>query len=123
MPKPISRLQHAFLDYPYVAAVSIAPQSLGFAEEKNAALLCRILATAALLSSIFTRAEWGFLRVMPYRAHLVVDTLSGVTALAAPWLFGFAQNARARNTFLVMGAAGLVAGLLSEPQEMPGGAA
>jgi hypothetical protein len=56
---------------------------------------------------------------MPYKAHLAIDTLGGLTALTAPWLFGFAKNRKARNTFLVMGVFGLIAGLLSQPDEMP----
>jgi len=66
-----------------------------------------------------SRAERGFLRVMPYKAQPTLNPLGGITALSAPWLLGFSQNARARNTFLVMGTFGLIAGLLSEPQEMP----
>lgn len=119
MPKPISRPLHGVADYSYVALVSAAPQLFGFAEEQSASLLCRVLSASALVYSIFTRAEWGFIRAIPYKAHLALDTASGVFSFAAPWLFGFSQNARARNTFLSMGAAGLIAGLLSEPQEMP----
>lgn len=118
MTKPISRPAHGFTDYPYVAAVSSAPTLFGFEDEPNAAMLCRVLSSGILVSSILTRAEWGFVRVMPYRAHLALDTLGGVMGLAAPWLFGFSENKRARNTFLVMGAFGLMAGLLSEPEEM-----
>ena len=119
MTKPISRPAHGFTDYPYIAAASIAPTALGFQDEPNAVLMTRVLAGMILVSSILTRAEWGFVRVMPYRTHLILDTLGGMTALASPWLFGFAHNRQARNTFLALGLFGLGAGLLSEPEEMP----
>ncbi|OUJ70470.1 SPW repeat domain-containing protein [Hymenobacter crusticola] len=119
MQKPISRRQHAFTDYSYVPLVASAPELVGFTQEKAATTLCHLLSGTVLLSSLFTRAEWGPIRVMPYKAHLTIDTLGGLTALTAPWLFGFARNKRARNTFLVMGVFGLVAGLLSQPEEMP----
>ncbi|OUJ67769.1 SPW repeat domain-containing protein [Hymenobacter crusticola] len=119
MQKPISRRQHAFTDYSYVPLVASAPDLVGFTQEKAATTLCHVLSGTVLLSSLFTRAEWGPLRVMPYKAHLVIDTLGGLTALSAPWVFGFAQNKKARTTFLVMGVFGLVAGLLSRPEEMP----
>ena len=45
--------------------------------------------------------------------------LLGPLGFAAPWLLGFAGNARARNTFIAMGAFGLMAGLLSRPEELP----
>ncbi|MGI4833254.1 MAG: SPW repeat domain-containing protein [Janthinobacterium lividum] len=115
----ISRRQHAFTDYSYVPLVAAAPDLVGFTEEKTATTLCHVLSTSILVSSLFTRAEWGPIRVIPYKAHLALDTLGGLTALTAPWVFGFAQHKKARNTFLVMGVFGLIAGLLSKPEEMP----
>jgi hypothetical protein len=119
MPKPISRRAHAFTDYSYVPLVSAAPDLVGFTDEKVATTLCHVLSSTVLVSSLFTRAEWGPIRVIPYKAHLAIDTFGGLTALTAPWLFGFAKNRKARNTFLVMGVFGLIAGLLSQPDEMP----
>ena len=119
MSKPISRPMHGFTDYPYVAAVSSAPELFGFEDEAAAVRMCRVLSGGILVSSILTRAEWGFVRVMPYKTHLVLDVLGGATALAAPWLMGFSGNKRARNTFIAIGAFGLMAGLLSRPEEMP----
>ncbi len=119
MTKPISRREHAFTDYSYVPLVASAPGLIGFADEKAAATMCHMLSGTVLISSLFTRAEWGPIPVMPYKVHLVIDTLGGLTALAAPWAFGFARNKKARNTFLIMGVFGLLAGLLSQPEEMP----
>ena len=119
MNRPISRPMHGFADYPYVAAVSSAPKLFGFEDEVVAARLCRVLSGGVLLSSVLTRAEWGFVRVVPYRTHLMLDMLVSAGTLAAPWLLGFAGHSRARNTFLAMGGFGLLAGLLSRPEEMP----
>lgn len=121
MDQPISRPMHGLLtDYPYVAAVSTAPETVGFADEAPvAAALYRVMAGAILASSLFTRAEWGLVRVMPYKAHLALDAGVGLFALTAPWLFGFAQHQRARNTFLAMGIVGLAAGTMSRRDEMP----
>ena len=118
MTKPISRLAHGFTDYPYIAAVSIAPKVMGFEDEAKAVLMTRALTSTILVSSIFTRAEWGFLRLMPYKWHLALDTLGGLMAVAAPWALGFSGNKKARNTFLLIGAFGLMAGLLSRDEEM-----
>lgn len=119
MKKPLSRPMHGLLtDYPYIALVSSAPELVGFQNEKKAALLCRLLSGTIMLSSFLTRAEWGIARVMPYKMHLLLDALGGLTALGAPWALGFSNNAKARNTFLVMGLFGLMAGLLSQPEEM-----
>ena len=119
MNKPITRVQHGFTDYSYVPLVSSAPHLVGFTENKTAATLCYVLSSTILASSLVTRAEWGVFKVMPYRAHLVLDTVGGLAALTAPWLFGFAKDRKARNTFLAAGLFGLMAGLLSKPEEMP----
>lgn len=92
---------------------------MGFADDKKPAALARVLAGGILASSLLTRAEWGAAKVLPFKAHLAADTAVGLLALGAPWLFGFAGDTRARNTFLAMGALGTMAGLLSQPEEMP----
>lgn len=119
MDKPLTRQMHGLVtDYPYVALVSTAPETVGFRDEKTAALLCRALSGGILLSSLLTRAEWGLVPAFSFKTHLALDVANGAFALAAPWLFGFADNKRARNTFLAMGAIGIFAGTMSEPREM-----
>jgi hypothetical protein len=122
MDKPITRVQHGFTDYSYIPLVSSAPHLVGFTDNKTATTLCYVLSSSILASSLVTRAEWGVFKVMPYKAHLVLDAVGGFTALTAPWLFGFAKDKKARNTFIAAGLFGLMAGLLSKPEEMPKGA-
>lgn len=119
MNQPITRVQHGFTDYSYIPLVAAAPHLLGFTDQKTATTLAYVLSSNVLASSLFTRAEWGAFKVMPYKAHLVLDVVNGLTALSAPWLFGFAKNKKARTAFVVAGVFGLLAGLLSKPEEMP----
>ena len=119
MTKPISRVQHGFTDYSYIPLVASAPYLLGFQDNKTATTLSYVLSGNVLASSLLTRAEWGTFKVMPFKAHLVLDVVNGLTALSAPWLFGFAKNKKARTAFVVAGVFGLLAGLLSKPEEMP----
>ena len=119
--QPISRRAHAATDYSYVPAVAMAPELVGFDDDPLPANLARGFAGAIAVSTFFTRAEWGVVRVMPYKAHVTLDFAAGVAALAAPWAFGFADNPRARNTFVAMGVTGILVGLLSRPEEMEDG--
>ena len=119
MKKPISREMHGFTDYSYIPFAGYAPELIGFTENKTATILCKLLSAGILASSLVTRAEWGFYKRMPYKTHLLLDTIGGITALSAPFVFGFANNKKARNTFFGLGAFGLLAGLLSEREEMP----
>jgi hypothetical protein len=103
--------------------VAAAPALFGFTHHQTPARLCRIISAGVLASTVFTRAEWGVFRVMPYKAHIALDFVAGLGAIAMPWLAGFARDRRARNTFLVMGAvsvlASLLSGLFSGSEEMP----
>lgn len=118
MVKPISRQQHGFTDYSYVPLVAAAPALVGFTDQPTAVTLTRLLSGSILATSLLTRAEWGIVKVVPFKAHLMADTTVGVFALCAPWLFGFSSHTKARNTFVVAGVFGLMAGWLSRPQEM-----
>lgn len=52
--------------------------------------------TVALLSGLTTKHEGGSLKIVPFK--YVFESVAGsAAALAAPWLFGFADNAKARN--------------------------
>ena len=119
MEKPISRKVHGLTDYSYVPSILAAPRAVGFEDEPGAVRATRLLASGILVSSLFTRAEWGLFKRMPYRDHLALDTLGGLAALASPWLFGFSHNKKARNALLFFGFFGLLAGNLSKPEEMP----
>jgi hypothetical protein len=121
MRKPIGRKQHGVADYTYVPTVMAAPNLVHFASDTTPARLSRAFAAASLANTLFTRAEWGVVKVIPFKAHLAIDAVTGVAALAAPWLFGFSNDRRARNTFLAMGATALAVSLLSRPEEMRAG--
>lgn len=118
MNKPITRKAHGFTDYSYIPLALTSPILFDFEDEEKAKLVSKIQAGSILISSLFTRAEWGLFKVMPYKTHLLLDVATGAFSVAAPWLFGFSKNRKARNAFLLMGMFGISAGLLSKPEEM-----
>lgn len=118
MNKPISRQLHGVLDYTYAAIISTAPELAGFKDERAAATLSRAVGAGVALTSLMTRYELGAVRVLPFKAHLAADVAAGLFTLSAPFLFGFADNQRARNVFVGMGAFSIIAGLITEPKEM-----
>lgn len=119
MEQPITRRQHGFTDYSYIPLALTFPKLAGFDNEKKAVTMTRVLAGNILVSSFFTRAEWGVVKKMPYKTHLILDVAVGVLAASSPWLLGFAHNKAARNAFLLLGTFGILAGTLSKPEEMP----
>jgi hypothetical protein len=118
MNKPIPRQMHAVLDYGYAALFSAAPEIVGFTDEEIAAPLSRVVSGGVLLTSLFTRYELGLIKVLPFKAHLATDVAVGLMTLAAPFALGFSENKKARNFFVGLGAFSVMAGLLTETEEM-----
>ncbi|MBS7563523.1 hypothetical protein KHS38_03815 [Mucilaginibacter sp. Bleaf8] len=118
MKKPISRQAHGIADYGYALLVSALPELAGFTEEKKATTLCRALGGGALAYSLFTKAEWGVIRTIPFKAHLLLDFSANLFALGSPWLLGFSKNKRARNAVMAAALTGLLTSILTENEEM-----
>jgi hypothetical protein len=70
---------------------------------------------AALVLTVLTDHHLGLIRVLPYKLHLTVDLIVGITFLAAPFLFGFAGLDSA--FYLLTGAAVVAVISLSAPEE------
>lgn len=81
---------HAWLDYPVAASLIGAPFLLGLGAT-NALTLWLSVATgvAALVLTLLTDHKLGVVRVLPYRFHLAVDRVVGLTFAVAPFALGF----------------------------------
>jgi len=96
IPRPL----HAVLDYLWSMALFSAPELVGFADDDAARTVCKARAGGTTAMSLLTRYELGLIKVIPFNVHLLLDLLGGLMGLAAPWLFGYAKNEKARNTAL-----------------------
>lgn len=109
----IKKNEHGFSDYSYVPIVFMAPKIAGFEDNKRVALLCRAFAGIVLGYSLFTKAKWGAVKVIPYKTHATLDLASGVAALAVSQLEAVKEDKPAGTTFKLMGIVGLTVGILS----------
>lgn len=109
----IKKNEHVFADYSYVPAVFMAPKLAGFENNKQAANLCRAFSGIVLGYSLFTKAKWGVVKVIPYKTHAALDLISGVSALAASQLEFVKDDKPASTTFKLMGIVGITVGILS----------
>ncbi len=119
MNKPIPRRIHGLLDYAYVTAVAHLPEMIGFHKNKNATKFFRALSATVFTATAATRAEWGAVKIISYKKHLVVDAVLSTVAIAAPWLLGFSNNKKATATSVALGFIGYAVVALSEPENMP----
>lgn len=110
--KIISTKVHGVLDYLVGFILIISPWLFGFANHGAQTVIPVVLGIGAILYSIFTKYELGIFKIIPFRVHLIIDTLSGILLASSPWLFGFADNVYKPHLFF--GLSELVVVLLTQ---------
>lgn len=90
MPNLMNKTIHAYLDYPVAIGLIAMPMILGLGATNPLAFWLSVATgVAAFALTLLTDHHLGVLRVLPYKLHLTVDFLVGLTFLAAPFLLGF----------------------------------
>lgn len=88
--KFVTQQIHAYLDYPVAAALMGLPFLLGLGTSNPFALQLSVATgIAALILTILTNHELGLIKVIPYKIHLLVDLVVGITFVVAPFIFSF----------------------------------
>lgn len=88
--KFVTKRIHAFLDYPVAIALIGLPFLLGLGASSPLALqLSVVVGIAAFILTILTDHHLGVIRVISYKAHLIVDFLVGIVFVLAPFVFSF----------------------------------
>ena len=103
---------HRYIDYAAIAFLLLAPGVFGFAG--ISAPLAYALALTYLGLALVTAYPDGGLWRLPFKLHGHVELLAAAMAIAAPWLFNFGNDARARNFFVIVGTASLLIWLASD---------
>ncbi|KIC32819.1 SPW repeat domain-containing protein [Leisingera sp. ANG-S5] len=112
----VTRTIHAYLDYPVAIALMGLPFLLGLGESNPLALWLSVATgIAAFVLTVLTDHHLGLIRVLPYKLHLTVDLIVGLSFLAAPFVFGFAGLDAA--FYWLNGAAVVAVISLSAPEE------
>ena len=89
-PRFITKSIHAYLDYPVALALIALPFFLSLGQSHPLALWLGVATgVAAFILTFLTDHHLGVVRVVPYRMHLAVDFLVGVTFILAPIVLGF----------------------------------
>jgi hypothetical protein len=81
MQKPISPRVHGILDYMTAGFMFALPRVLGWS--RTSTRLMDACAGAATVYSLMTRYELGLVKVLPLKAHLAMDAVSGAGLLGA----------------------------------------
>ncbi|MGU3404800.1 MULTISPECIES: SPW repeat domain-containing protein [unclassified Methylobacterium] len=86
----VTKAIHAYLDYPVALSLMITPFILGLGKSDPLALWLSVATgVAAFALTFLTDHKTGVIRVLPYRLHVAVDRLVGITFIIAPFVLGF----------------------------------
>jgi NADH dehydrogenase len=83
---------HGAVDYLSALLLISAPFVFGFAYGGSAQWLPILIGTTVIGYSLLTDYEFGAVRRIAMKGHLVLDGGLGVLLAASPWLFGFADR-------------------------------
>jgi hypothetical protein len=93
VPMPIiSTSVHGYIDYVTGAFLIVSPYLFGFATGGPAQWVAVLIGMAIIVFSALTDYEHGIVRLIPMPVHLMLDVAGGFLLVAAPWLFGFADQ-------------------------------
>ncbi|WP_114791267.1 hypothetical protein U0035_22845 [Niabella yanshanensis] len=79
---------HGLLDYLVGVLLILAPRILGFDMPGSEQTFSMTMGVVIILYSLFTRYEWGLVRILPFKLHLLIDFLSGLLLLSSMWMLG-----------------------------------
>jgi hypothetical protein len=108
---------HAPLDYVVGAGLIAVPWIFQFSDLATPTVLSIVLGVGLIAYSLVTDYELGAWKIAPMAVHNLFDIAAGAVAVAAPWLFGFAdEGANVWAPFVVVGVAAIFLGLTTKQE-------
>ena len=104
---PIPPFVHGVVDYGF-AALLIASSFIFAFDDDTATWLSVGLGVLVLIIAACTSWTAGIIKSIPVAAHVMLDLLTALFLIAAPFLFGFTDDGNATAFFIVAGVADLL---------------
>lgn len=97
--KIISPTNHGYLDFVTVVIFLLAPTLFGL--NGLPAMLAYGLAVIHLALTLATDFPFGVIKIIPFTLHGWIERLVGPSLVAVPFILGFANEAAARNFYIL----------------------
>lgn len=110
--KLLTPLWHGVLDYGLAVLFTVAPALFGF--DAAARSLSHAVGITYIVASLVTRYPLGVLKILPFPAHGVLETLAALSWIAMPFFAGFAADTAARNFFICAGVALVLVAIVTD---------
>ena len=112
--KLITTKTHGVLDYVVGFIIAASPWLFNYVKMGQETLVPVVMGAAAVLYSLLTNYEFGAIKVIQMRVHLVLDFANGVILAASPWIFGFSDVVYLPH--LILGISEIAVVLMTEPK-------
>jgi hypothetical protein len=84
---------YGFFNYAAALTLMASPWLFGFYHVGGASFfLPLVFGWLQLIMAIFSKHEWGFIKVFPVSMHCFLDVVGGFILLTSPWLYGYAPK-------------------------------
>jgi hypothetical protein len=81
---------YGFFNYALALTMMTSPWLFGFQHQHGASLLLPLyLGWLQLIMAIFSKHEWGFIKVFPVSMHCFLDVIAGAFLLGSPFIYGY----------------------------------
>jgi hypothetical protein len=90
--KLISAKAHTIIGLLVGVVLIFAPALFNFTDNNAASMVAMFVGIFIVLNELITTSPLSPLKLIPMKAHIVVDVLTGIFLAASPWLFNFADS-------------------------------
>ena len=89
----ISTKVYGFFNYALAIVMILSPWLFNFSHQHGASILMPLyLGWLQLIMAIFSKHEWGFIKVFPVSMHCFIDAIVGSFIVASPFLYSFTDQ-------------------------------
>lgn len=85
----ISTKAHTVIGLAVGLVLIFSPGIFGFSDNAAASMVPLWVGIFIILSELITTSPYSPLKLVPMKAHIMLDVLTGIFLLLSPWLFGF----------------------------------
>lgn len=95
----ISTKTHTVIGIIVGVLLLFAPSLFRFSDNGPATLVAMIVGAFIIINEIITTSPYSPIKLVPMKAHIVVDVITGLFLAVSPWLFGF-MDASAKHQWV-----------------------
>jgi hypothetical protein len=88
----ISTKAHTVIGLIVGVLLIFASSIFGFTDNMAASMVALWVGIFIIVSELVTTSPYSPLKLVPMKAHIVIDVVTGVFLLLSPWLFSFMDN-------------------------------